>query len=172
MKFKKRKKSSRMHGKGMGTHGGGARKKRKGSGHKGGKGMAGTGKRADQKKTLVTKLYHGKYFGKQGITSKGTRKDKRKRINLQDIQDNLEKYGKKSGDKWEINLQGYKILGGREKYKLRNKLIIKAKSASQAVIDQIEKLGGKVSLSPKFAKEKKQTPAIKKEGGEVILSGK
>ena len=55
MRTKTRKKSSRMHGKGMGTHGGGARKKRKGSGHRGGKGMSGSGKRADHKKTLVTK---------------------------------------------------------------------------------------------------------------------
>ncbi len=44
MKTHKRKKSSRMHGKGMGTHGGGARVKRKKSGHRGGKGMSGSGK--------------------------------------------------------------------------------------------------------------------------------
>jgi large subunit ribosomal protein L15 len=62
MKIKKRKKSTRMHGRGMGTHGGGARKKRKGSGHRGGIGMAGTGKRADQKKTLILKLYGNNYF--------------------------------------------------------------------------------------------------------------
>ena len=76
MKIKKRKKSSRMHGKKMGTHGWGARKKHKKSGHKGGKGMSGSGKRADHKKSLVIKLYGHKYFGKQGITSKGTKKDK------------------------------------------------------------------------------------------------
>src|SRR3990172_3176671 len=91
---KKRKKVSRMRGRGQGTHGWGARKKHKKSGHRGGKGMAGTGKRADQKKTLVTKLYGHGYFGKQGITSKGTERDKRLRINLKDIEYNLEKYGK------------------------------------------------------------------------------
>ena len=73
-KTKKRKKSSRYHGRKMGTCGTGARKKSQGSGHRGGKGMAGTGKRADQKKTLILKLYGHDYFGKQGITSRGTAK--------------------------------------------------------------------------------------------------
>ena len=50
MKIKKGKKSVKMRGKKMGSHGGGARKKRKGSGHRGGKGMSGSGKRSDQKK--------------------------------------------------------------------------------------------------------------------------
>ena len=77
MKTKKRKKSSRQQGKGMGTHGTGARKKKRDSGHKGGKGMSGSGKRADHKKTLITKKFGGKYFGKQGITSRGTKRDKR-----------------------------------------------------------------------------------------------
>ena len=49
----------------MGTHGTGARKKAKGTGHRGGKGMSGSGKRADHKKTLITKLYGHKYFGKR-----------------------------------------------------------------------------------------------------------
>jgi len=78
MKIKKRKKSSRMHGRKMGTHGTGARKNKRKSGNRGGRGLAGTGKRADQKKTLITKLYGHGYFGKQGITSKKTEKDKRK----------------------------------------------------------------------------------------------
>ena len=81
MRVHKRKKASRMHGKNMGTHGGGARKKRKGSGHRGGIGMSGTGKRADHKKTLITKLYGHGYFGKKGITSRGTKRDKQKKIN-------------------------------------------------------------------------------------------
>src|SRR3990170_7630159 len=99
-KTKKRKKASRMHGRGAGTHGWGARKKHKKSGHRGGKGTAGTGKRADQKKTLVNMLYGHKYFGKQGITSRKTKRDKRKRINLQDLEYNLEKYGKNEGGAW------------------------------------------------------------------------
>ena len=89
MKLKKRKKSSRMHGRGTGSHGWGFRKKHKKSGHRGGKGMAGTGKRADQKKSLVIKLYGNEYFGKQGITSRGTERDIRKRSerNGQEITD-------------------------------------------------------------------------------------
>jgi large subunit ribosomal protein L15 len=132
-----------MHGMNMGTHGGGARKKRKGSGHKGGKGMSGSGKRADQKKTLVIKLYGNKYFGKQGITSKGTKRDTRQRMNLQQIELNLEKYGKKGKDGWEINLPNYKILGQGE---VREKLIIKAKEASASALEKVKKAGGEIIL--------------------------
>ena len=141
MKIKKRKKSSRMHGRGRGTHGWGERKKHKKSGHRGGAGMSGSGKRADHKKTLITKKYGHDYFGKQGITSKKTERDKRERINLKDIQNNLEKYGKKSGDKWEINLKDYKILGTGE---VKDKLIIKAKKASQSASEKVKKAGGEI----------------------------
>ncbi len=162
IKTHKRKKSSRMHGHGMGTHGGGSRKKRRGSGHRGGKGMAGTGKRAGQKITLVTKLYGHGYFGKQGITSRKTEKDKRKRINLKDIIMNLKKYGKKTENGFEITLKDYKILGTGEIKDIKDKLIIRAKEASKSAIEKIEKLGGKVFLSSEFAKkDKKQTQAIK-----------
>lgn len=143
IKTHKRKKSSRMHGKGMGTHGWGARKKHKKSGHKGGKGMSGSGKRGDQKKTLITKKYGHKYFGKQGITSRGTKRDTRQRINLQTIELNLEKYGKKVGDKWEIDLSKYKILGTGE---VKNKLIIKALEASKSAIEKVKNAGGEILL--------------------------
>jgi len=146
MKAKKRTKSSRMHGRGRGTHGYGERKKHKKSGHRGGKGMSGSGKRGDQKKTLITKLYGNKYFGKQGITSRGTKRDTRKRINLQTIELNLEKYGKKSGDKFEIDLSDYKILGTGE---VKNKLIIKAKQASKSAIQKVKKMGGEILLKIK-----------------------
>lgn len=174
MKTKKRKKSSRMHGRAMGTHGWGARKKHKKSGHKGGKGMSGSGKRADHKKTLINKLYGGKYFGKQGITSRGTKKDKRNRINLQEIELNLETYikkglAKKTKEGFEINLNNYKILGKGE---IKNKLIINTKEASKSAIEKIEKLGGQVFLSPKFAKEKQQIRPVKKIGGKIQLSKK
>lgn len=135
----------------MGSHGRGARKKGKGKGHKGGKGMAGTGKRADQKKTLVNMLYGHNYFGKQGITSRGTRKDKRDRINLRQIEENLFKYGKNTSKGWEIDLNGYKILGDGI---VKNKLIIKAKEASQSAIEKIKKAGGEIILSSKSKGEK------------------
>lgn len=140
-KTHKRKKSTRMHGHNMGTHGGGARKKRKGSGHRGGKGMSGSGKRSDQKKTLVLKKYGHKYFGKQGVTSRKTKRDTRQRINLQDIESNLEKYGKKVGDKWEIVLKKYKILGTGE---VKNKLVIHAKEASKSAIEKVKAKGGEI----------------------------
>jgi large subunit ribosomal protein L15 len=143
-KTHKRKKSGRMLGRGAGSYGWGARKKHKKAGHKGGVGMSGTGKRADQKKTLVIKLYGNDYFGKQGITSRGTKRDKRKRINLMTIQNNLETFGKKVGDKWEINLEDYKILG---KGDVKNKLVITAKEASESVIESVKKAGGEIKFS-------------------------
>ena len=105
--------------------------------------MAGTGKRADQKKTLVINLYGNDYFGKQGITSKRTERDKRKRINLETIEKNLQSYGKKEGDKWIINLEGYKILGNGE---VKNKLIIKAEEASKSATEKVKKSGGEIQL--------------------------
>ena len=157
MKTKKRKKSSRMRGRGMGTHGGGARKKRKKSGHRGGAGMSGSGKRADHKKTLITKRYGHSYFGKKGITSKKTQKDKRKRINLKDIESHLERYvkkgiAKKTDKGFEIALKNYKILDSSKKYVPKNKLIIKAKEASKSVIEKVKKAGGEIVLE-KIRKE-------------------
>jgi len=143
IKTHKTKKSKGMRGNGMGTHGWGARKKHKKTGHRGGKGMSGSGKRGDQKKTLITKLYGNKYFGKQGITSRGTKRDTRQRINLQTIEINLEKYGKKIGGKFEIDLKRYKILGQGE---VKNKLIIKAKEASKSAIDKVKEKGGEIIL--------------------------
>ena len=148
MKTKKRKRSTRMHGRGMGTHGYGARKKHKKSGHHGGAGMSGSGKRADHKKTLVLKLYGHKYFGKQGITSKKTQRDTRKRINLKEIEFNIEKYvkkgvAKKTKDGFEINLKDYKILGDGE---VKNKLFIIAMEASQSAIEKVKKAGGEIKL--------------------------
>jgi len=153
MKLKKRKKSSRMHGRKMGTHGGGARVKRKKSGSQGGIGMAGSGKRGDQIKTLITKLYGGKYFGKQGITSKKTQKDKRDRINLQQIEDNLKKYSKKTAKGYEINLSSYKILGKGE---VKNKLIINAESASKSAIEKVKEKGGEIIFTKGKKKEVKK----------------
>ena len=143
MKTKKRNKQSRRRG--SATAGSGARKKHKKSGHRGGKGMSGSGKRADHKKTLVIKKYGHNYFGKQGITSRKTEKDKRKRINLQQIELGLEKYGKNTKEGWEINLKNYKILGTGE---VKNKLIIKAKEASKSAIKKIKEKGGDIQIGP------------------------
>lgn len=121
----------------------GARKKWKGSGHHGGVGMAGAGKRADQKKTLVIKLYGHKYFGKQGITSKSTEKKKLNVINLGDIQKNLDSLMKKHGKRKDLDLRDYKILGEGE---LNEGLKIKAKSFSESAKKKIEKAGGEAII--------------------------
>ena len=144
-KTHKRKKASRMQGRGMGTHGSGSRKNNRKSGNRGGKGMAGTGKRADQKKTLITKLYGNDYFGKEGVKRK---KPKIDAINLRDIELNLGNYLKKGiakslKDGIEIDLSNHKILGDGD---LKQKLIIKAKAASKASIDKVTKLGGEIIL--------------------------
>ena len=154
-KTHKRKKVTRQHGRKMGTHGGGARKKRKKSGHHGGGGMSGSGKRSDQKKTLILKLYGHGYFGKQGITSRKTQRDVRKRINLYDIILNLAKYGKKNGDTWNINLKDYKILGTGE-IENKEKLIIKAQEASKSALEKVKKAGGEIILPSRKVEKKEE----------------
>ncbi len=154
-KTHKRAKYSRAHGRGMGTAGTGSRKNAKKSGHHGGCGMSGTGKRADHKKTLINKLYGNDYFGKQGITSKGTKRDKRKRINLSIIQSNLLGYikkglAKKSTKGYELNLEGYKILGEGE---IKEKIILTALSASKSAKEKIEKAGGELVLKENTEEE-------------------
>ena len=141
---------------GTSTHGGGARKKRKKSGHRGGIGMAGSGKRADQKKTLILKLYGHSYFGKQGITSRKTQRDKRKRINIDEIEMNLEKYlekgiAKKTSQGYEIELKNYKILGGNKKIEapVKNKMIITAKEFSASAIERVKEKGGNILIPEK-----------------------
>ena len=92
MKVHKRTKNSRIRG--ARTCGWGFRQKHKGHGNKGGFGKAGTGKRADHKKqSALMSDEKGQYFGKQGATSRGTKKKKYEKINLCDVRANF------SGDK-------------------------------------------------------------------------
>jgi len=154
-KTHKRKKSTRMHGMNMGTHGSGARKNNKKTGHRGGKGMSGSGKRADHKKTLITKLYGHGYFGKKGITSIGTKRDKRQRISLSTIVNNLESLGKKTSKGWEISLPKAKILNSN--IEIKEKLIITTFEASKGAIETIKKAGGDIILP---VKKKVETPLV------------
>jgi large subunit ribosomal protein L15 len=153
-KFVKKKKVKGQRGLGMGTHGSGARKNKRKSGNKGGIGMSGSGKRADHKKTLVLNLYGNKYFGKQGVTSRGTKRDIRQRINLAAIELNLERYGVKKGDSYEVKLEKYKILGTGE---VKNKLNITCFEASKSAIAKVEAAGG--SMKVKEVK-KIETPLV------------
>ncbi len=148
MKLKKTKKSKKQRG--NTTHGWGARKKHKGSGHRGGFGMAGTGKRADQKKSLIIKKYGNKYFGRQGVTSKSNKREKNKIINLRDIQE-------KFAEQKEINLKDYKILGDGE---IKRAVIITAKSFTKSAKEKVEDAGGKIIIG--VVKKKEIKPKINK----------
>jgi large subunit ribosomal protein L15 len=154
MKTKKKKKSIRMRGRKMGTHGSGARKNKRKSGNKGGIGMSGSGKRADHKKTLITKKYGHEYFGKKGITSVGTKRDKRNKINLGQISLELEKYGKKVGEIYTLNLKDYKILGKGE---IKSKVKINCLEASKSAIEKVKKAGGEIIIKEK---KKIETPIV------------
>lgn len=154
MKLKKTKKSKGQRGLGMGTHGSGARKNKRKSGNKGGIGMSGSGKRADHKKTLVQKKHGHNYFGKTGVTRGRNKRDTRKRINIGDIQSNPEKYGKKKGDVWEIELKKYKVLGTGE---VRDKINLSCLEVSASAKEKIEKAGGTVKVKDK---KKIETPSI------------
>jgi large subunit ribosomal protein L15 len=153
MKTKKKKRSKGMRG--STSYGHGSRKKWKGSGGHGGCGMAGSGKRADHKITLITAMYGNTYFGKQGVTSRGTKKRKRKEINIREI---LEKFpGKK-----EVELKEHRVLGDGE---IKIALTIKAESFTNSAKQKIEKAGGKaIASEEKFEKkvEKKVEPKVEK----------
>ena len=149
IKTKKRKKSERQHG--QNTYGHGSRKKWRSSGEKGGHGMSGTGKRADHKKSLIINLYGNKYFGKQGITSKGTRRKKLFAINLKKI---IEKFPGKTN----IELKKYKILGDGE---LKTKLTITARAFTKSAKEKSEKAGGKIIISEVRKKPEEKKKEVK-----------
>lgn len=154
MKTHKRKKSSRIRG--AKTCGWGFRQKHKGHGNKGGFGMAGAGKRADHKKQFAKNLDKNKiYFGKQGLTSRGTARKKYNSINLIDIKANFF-----NGKQKTINLKDYKILGEGDGFKTE----IIAKSASQSAVEKMEKAGGKIILvSGKVEEVAEKKKEVKKE---------
>jgi large subunit ribosomal protein L15 len=157
IRVKKKKKAKKFRG--SSTHGHGARKKWKGSGHHGGMGMAGTGKRADQKKTLINKLYGNKYFGKRGVTGGHAKKKKGPEINLRDIQRNIDSLLKNHSDGINLKLEKHRILGDGE---LKKGLTITAKSFTKSAREKIEMAGGKALL----AKEKSVKSDVKKESEE------
>ena len=136
MKVHKRKKNSRIRG--ARTVGWGFRQKHKGHGNKGGFGKAGTGKKGDHKKQVALESDPKKrYFGKQGGTSRGTKKKKYEKINLYAVRDN---YFKKEGA--EIKLEKHKILGHGDGFKGT----IVALSATASAMSKMEAKGGKIVL--------------------------
>jgi large subunit ribosomal protein L15 len=156
MKIKKRKKSTRYRG--SQTHRRGNKKRTRGLGNQGGKGWSGTGKRGDQKKTLVIKLYGNEYFGKDKALRRGRVAPKLKIINLSEITSNLDSFmkqgiAKEEKGKFQIDLTGYKILGNGS----IGKITIKASSASKQAIDKVKAVGGEIIFPTEEAiGEKKQ----------------
>lgn len=165
MKYKKRRKSSRFRG--SQTAHRGAKERTRGSGNQGGKGMSGTGKRGDQKKTLVIKLTGGNnYFGKSRTLRRGTVKPKLDVINLTDIELKAPSLTGKDGT---LNLEGYKILGDGD---ITSALKITASAASQSAIEKIKAAKGTLTIvgetaetpatsQPKKEPSRKEKPVIK-----------
>jgi len=143
MTTNKRKKTTKYHA--HTTHGGGHRKKRRGAGHRGGRGRAGSGKRSKVKKQSYPKL------GKHGFVPRGsTTKRKIKIINLDQLQNLVQK--KKLT---EINLTalGYQKLLGTGN--IKSKLIIKVKQFSKKAEEKIKAAGGSIVSEMTEVKETK-----------------
>jgi large subunit ribosomal protein L15 len=155
MSLNRKKKSIRFRG--ARSHGYGSHKKHRGSGHQGGVGMAGTGKKADQKKTMIWK--DTKYFGRHGFISKNNLKIKS--INLFYIETHLDllvKNGvaKKDGDSYKIDLKDLKcnkLLGSGTVTKKYN---IVADFASASAVEKVKEAKGTVTLKVKAEKPKKE----------------
>ena len=134
LKIKKRRKSGRFRG--SHTHGRGGKKKARGSGHRGGFGMAGSGKRGDQKKTLILKNDLETYFGKRKRRM-SFGKAKLKTLNLERISDSI---------KNKEDFSEYKVVGTLTK---PMKLNITVGAASKSAIKSVEKHGGKIIVKTK-----------------------
>jgi len=120
-----RKRGSRTHGYGY--------KKNRGSGNRGGKGMAGTGKRSDNKKTLILKLYGNEYFGKRGFIIPPEVKQDIRAINIKDLphQSSLD-----------LTSLGYDKLLSKGAPAMKYE--IKVAKCSAKAKEKIEKAGGKI----------------------------
>ncbi len=139
MVFRKHKKVKKYRG--SKTHGCGSMKKRRGAGNRGGRGKAGSGKRGDCKKPAIWN--NKKYFGKHGFTHS---KKNIKIVNIEFINEKINKLAEKKGDVYHIDLgkHGYnKLLG---KGKVINKFEIKVDSCSVKAKQKIEAAGGKVNV--------------------------
>ena len=146
MRLHKRHKSKRFRG--SKTHARGFKKKARGSGHQGGVGLAGTGKRGDQKKTMVLNLFGNDYFGKDKALRRGNKRPKPKAINLSFISESIDTLVKKGLAKenkgiYEINLKGYKVLGEGT---LSLKANIFASAASSSASEKIKKSGSTIAI--------------------------
>lgn len=149
MPTKRRKKCNRYRG--YTTHGCGSMKKRRGSGNRGGFGMAGTGKRADQKKPTILKLYGNDYYGKHGFKRPQKLIHKITAINIETIERNVESWlaqnkAKQEGDIIVINLSelGYDKLLSKGNASKKYRLNIA--SATENAQEKIKKADGGIIL--------------------------
>lgn len=143
MVVNRRKKADRQRGRT--THGWGSKKKHRGAGNRGGRGMAGTGKRADQFKPSILKIYGNSYFGKRGFHRPAEITRKIKAINLDQLNKLIEKgVVKKEKDIYNIDLAvlGYDKLLSRGK--LNYKVKIKSEFFSKNAIEKIKEQGGEI----------------------------
>ena len=165
--MKGRRKSSRYRG--THTHGRGFKKKARGSGHRGGFGMSGTGKRGDQKKTLILNLYGNDYFGKSKTLRAGRKISKLDSMNVGHISEHISalvKQGIAKDNKgtYDINISEYKLLGEGE---IKIKAKITAGTASKQAVEKVKKAGGEVIAlrAPKVKKvvvKKVEAAVVKK----------
>ncbi len=108
--------------------------------------MAGTGKRGDQRKTLILNLHGNRYFKRD----KSVAKNALPSISIRTIEERLEhfvreKKAKQSGDGYEIDLKTYKIVGSAKPH---SKLIINARTASAGAKKAVEAAGGTITVQP------------------------
>lgn len=146
MTTRKRRKSSRYPG--TKTHGRGRKNRTRGLGNRGGRGMSGTGKRGDQKKTLIIKMYGNSYFGKERRGAGLIEKKRTPSMSIDSLNAQLQslvKKGKASEQKgtFQIDLSGYKIIGNGA---LDVKAEIRAKAASAGAMKAVAKAGGTIVL--------------------------
>jgi len=102
--------------------------------------------------TYVIK-YEPEYFGKKGFTSPRSLKREVKVINVGELEEIAEKYGKIEEGKILVDLEslGYtKLLGSG---KLTKPLIVKVAACSKLAAEKIEEAGGKVLMKPQQVEE-------------------
>ena len=145
MVVRRRKKNVKLRG--HKTHGYGSMKKHRGAGNRGGRGLAGSGKRADQKKSLILKLYGNEYFGRRGFRRYGSVRLRCINVGVLDEHADVWKrkgFVKEEGGFFVVDLGalGYdKLLGGG---KVSLKWKIKVDSFSDSALKKIESVGGVV----------------------------
>lgn len=144
MSLKRRRKGIRYPG--SKTHGRGRKNRTRGSGNRGGVGMSGSGKRGDQKKTLVIHQYGNAYFGKDQRGHGSREKKKTPSMSLRSISERLQTFLKKGSAKenkgmYEVSLPKYKIIGD-DAFGL--KMTIHAYTASEGAVQAVRKAGGSI----------------------------